>query len=85
VAPWRVPQSILYSVMPEDSSKIYVTLPAGMRSLFDQLVARNLYGGNSAVARYLITIGLERLVEQNRLIDPPTVASSPSTDETPDA
>lgn len=69
-----------------DSRQIYVTLPAGMRALFNQLVARDLYGNeNSAVARHLITIGLEDLVQQGRLIDLPTAASAPSTDETGDA
>jgi hypothetical protein len=68
-----------------DSRQIYVTLPSGMRALFNQLVARDLYGDeNSAVARHLITIGLEDLVRQGRLIDLPTVASTPSTDATPD-
>jgi hypothetical protein len=68
-----------------DSRQIYVTLPAGMRSLFNQLVARDLYGNeNSAVARHLITIGLDQLVRDGRLIDFPTVASTPTTDATPD-
>jgi hypothetical protein len=66
-----------------DSRQIYVTLPSGMRALFNQLVDRELYGDeNSAVARHLITIGLEELVRQGRLIDLPTVATSPADDET---
>ena len=69
-----------------DSKKIQVTLPAGMRGLFNQLVARKLYGdGNSDVARYLISISLDQLVKDGRLIDAPLSASSPSTDETQDA
>lgn len=40
--------------------------------MFDQLVARKLYGsGNSEVARYLITTALDRLIEKGRLIEPP--------------
>ena len=67
-----------------DSRQIFVTLPKGARTLFNQLVERKLYGeDNSSVGRHLIMIGLDRLVEQNRLIDLPTVASSPSIDETP--
>ena len=69
-----------------DSRQIFVTLPAGARALFNQLVARKLYGEeNSAVARHLIMIGLDNLVEQRRLIDAPLAANSPSTDETRDA
>jgi hypothetical protein len=82
--------SILRRVMVKtpnpDSRQIYVTLPAGMRALFNQLVGRELYGNeNSAVARHLITVGLEDLVKQGRLIDLPIVANTPSTDVTPDA
>ena len=83
MAPWKVLESTKLRVMAEESSKIYVTLPPGMRALFDQLVARNLYGGNSAAARHLITIGLDHLVEQGRLSDAPTVANTPSIGETP--
>lgn len=70
-----------------DSRQIYVTLPSGTRALFNQLVMRDLYGDeNSAVARHLITVGLEKLVRQGRLTDYPTVASAPSidADEIPD-
>jgi hypothetical protein len=64
-----------------DSRQIYVTLPSATRALFNQLVMRDLYGDeNSAVARHLITIGLEKLVRQGRLVDVPTVPSAPSTD-----
>jgi hypothetical protein len=62
----------------EDPSKLYVTLPAGMQALFDQLVARKIYGEEKApVARALIMMGLERLVDQRRLIDTPNIASPP--------
>jgi hypothetical protein len=64
-----------------DSRQIFVTLPKGARALFNQLVERKLYGeDNSSVGRHLIMIGLDRLVEQNRLIDLP----NPSTDDMPD-
>jgi hypothetical protein len=68
-----------------DSRQIYVTLPKGARALFNQLVQRGLYGeDNSSVGRHLIMIGLDRLVEQSRLIDLPAAANTLSTDETPD-
>ena len=52
--------------------------------LFNQLVERGLYGeDNSSVGRHLIMIGLDRLVEQSRLIDLPVAANSPSTDAKP--
>ena len=51
--------------------RIYVTLPAGARSLFDQLVARKLYGDKHAeVARHLLIAKLDELVEKKRLIEP---------------
>lgn len=51
--------------------RIYVTLPAGARRLFDQLVARKLYGDKDAeVARYLVIAKLDELVEKKRLIEP---------------
>jgi hypothetical protein len=69
-----------------DTRKIQVTLPDGARTLFNQLVARKLYGdGNSDVARYLIMKGLDELVNGGRLIDAPVAASAPSIDETPGA
>jgi hypothetical protein len=65
-----------------ESRQIYVQLPMGMRTLFNQLVARDLYGNeNSAVARHLITIGLEDLVKQGRLIDAPLPAPREATDD----
>lgn len=51
-----------------EPSRIYVTLPAGARRLFDQLVARRLYGDKDAeVARHLIIVALDELVEKGRL------------------
>ncbi len=48
--------------------RIYVTLPAGARRLFDQLVARKFYGDKHAeVARHLIIVALDELVEKGRL------------------
>jgi hypothetical protein len=53
--------------------KLFVTLPKGARALFDQLVARKLYGDKDAeVARYLIISGLDELVERKRLVEPPS-------------
>jgi hypothetical protein len=56
-----------------------------MKALLDQCVRRNWYGDEASTIRHFITIGLERLIEQHRLIDEPTAASTPSTDETPAA
>jgi hypothetical protein len=48
--------------------RIYVTLPAGVRGLFDQLVARKFYGDKHAeVARHLIIEKLDELVQRGRL------------------
>jgi type VI protein secretion system component VasF len=56
---------------PEKERRIYVTLPAGARRLFDQLVARKLYGDKDAeVARYLVIAKLDELVEKGRLVEP---------------
>jgi hypothetical protein len=53
-------------------NKIFVTLPDGARQLFDQLVSRKFYGtGNSEVARHLIIVRLDELVEAGRLTEPP--------------
>jgi hypothetical protein len=61
-----------------DSRQIHVVLPRAMRALFNQLVARKLYGDdNSAVARQLMIAGLERLVEQRSLVDNPFAAIGP--------
>jgi hypothetical protein len=71
--------------MVDDSSKnlkVSTTLAPGMKALFDQCVARNLYGDQAATVRQFIHVGLERLVEQNRLIDLPIIASPSSGDET---
>jgi hypothetical protein len=56
-----------------------------MKALLDQCVARRLYGDEAATIRQFITDGLERLVDQRRVIDAPTVASSPSTGAKPGA
>jgi len=64
--------------------KVFSSLPPAMKALLDQCVERGLYGDQATTIRYFITIGLERLIDQHRIIDVP-VASSPSTDETPDA
>jgi hypothetical protein len=56
--------------------RIYVTLPAGARRLFDQLVARKLYGDKHAeVARHLIIAKLDELVEKRRLVEPEPIES----------
>jgi type VI protein secretion system component VasF len=53
-----------------EGPRIYVTLPAGARRLFDQLVARKLYGDKDAeVARYLVIAKLDELVEKGRLVE----------------
>jgi type VI protein secretion system component VasF len=59
------------SAKPTDKEpRIYVTLPAGARKLFDQLVARKLYGDKDAeVARYLVIAKLDELVEKGRLVE----------------
>jgi hypothetical protein len=54
-----------------------------MKALLDQCVSRKLYGDEAATIRQFINDGLERLVDQRRIIDVPIVASSPSTGETP--
>jgi hypothetical protein len=71
--------------MADDSSsgiKVSTRLAPGMKALLDQCIARNLYGDQAATIRQFIHAGLERLVEQNRLIDVPTIASNPSIGET---
>jgi hypothetical protein len=51
--------------------RIYVTLPAGARRLFDQLVARAFYGDKHAeVARHLIIEKLDELLQKGRLKEP---------------
>ena len=52
--------------------KIFVTLPSGARRLFDQLVSRKFYGEKDAeVARHLVIMKLDELVEKKRLEDVP--------------
>ena len=64
--------------------KVSTTLPRGMKNLLDQCVSRGLYGDEAATIRHFINLGIERLLDQHRIIDVPNVASSASTDETPD-
>jgi hypothetical protein len=60
--------------------KVSTTLPDGMKALLDQCVARRLYGDEAATIRQFINDGLEKLVDQRRIIDAPTVANIASTD-----
>jgi hypothetical protein len=53
--------------------KVFSTLPHGMKALLDQCVNRGLYGDQSTTIRHFINIGLERLVEQGRLVDSPLI------------
>jgi hypothetical protein len=71
--------------MAKTPRRIYVTLPAGTRALLDQLIARDLYGTeHGVVAKHLIIASLDRLVEQNRLIDAPSVATVPDGHDAPE-
>jgi hypothetical protein len=55
---------------PRKQNKIFVTLPEGARRLFNQLVEKKFYGGNnSEVARQLIIMKLDDLIEKGRLQD----------------
>jgi hypothetical protein len=67
---------------PSKSLKVSTTLAPGMKALFDQCVARNLYGDQAATVRQFINVGLERLVDQNRIIDLPSITLPTSSDET---
>jgi hypothetical protein len=72
--------------MVEDSSKgakVSTTLAPGMKALLDQCITRNLYGDQAATVRQFIHAGLERLLDQHRLIDAPIIGSRSSTDKTP--
>ena len=53
--------------------KVFSSLPPAMKALLDQCIARGLYGDQAATIRYFINAGLERLVDQGRLIDVPTL------------
>jgi hypothetical protein len=69
--------------MADDSSKgskVSTTLAPGMKALLDQCIARNLYGDQAATVRQLIHVGLERLVEQRRLIDLPVLPAGGSSE-----
>jgi len=46
-----------------------------MKALLDQCVNRGLYGDQSATIRHFVNIGLERLIEQGRIIDSPLMAA----------
>lgn len=73
--------------MEDDSPKgvkVSTRLAPGMKALLDQCIARNLYGDQAATVRQFIHVGLERLVAQNRLIDLPSIAVSPASDESRD-
>jgi hypothetical protein len=59
--------------------KIFSALPAGMKALLDQCIARGLYGDQAMTVRHFVTIGLEHLVEQGRLVD--TRLALPTTTE----
>jgi hypothetical protein len=49
------------------SNKVYVTLPTGMRKIFDKLVESKIYGeGASEVGRYLIISRLDDLIKDGR-------------------
>jgi hypothetical protein len=54
-----------------------------MKALLDQCVARKLYGDEAATIRQFINDGLEKLIDQRRIIDVPVVASKPSTGAKP--
>jgi hypothetical protein len=62
--------------------KVSTTIPEGMKALLDQCVARRMYGDEAATIRHFIGSGLERLIDQSRLVDIPSVA--PAATETPD-
>jgi hypothetical protein len=65
--------------------KVSTRLPAGMKALLDQCITRELYGDQAMTVRHFITIGLERLVEEGRLLDPPiTKAASTAPPLGPD-
>jgi hypothetical protein len=51
-------------------NKVFVTLPEGARRLFNQLVENKFYGSTaSEVARQLIIMKLDDLIEKGRLND----------------
>ena len=64
-------------------AKVFSNLPSGMKALLDQCVNRGLYGDHSATIRHFINVGLERLVEQGRLVDL-SVLSPPNDRDQPD-
>jgi hypothetical protein len=66
VAVSKLFHSSLYGVIVE---KIFSSLPRGMKALLDQCISRDLYGDQAMTVRHFVTIGLEQLVQQGRLID----------------
>jgi hypothetical protein len=60
-------------------AKVSTDLPEGMQALFDQCLDRALYGGEAATVRAFITMGIERLIEQRRIIDTPAPPHRPAT------
>jgi Arc/MetJ-type ribon-helix-helix transcriptional regulator len=69
VAPCKLLHSIVWRIV----EKIFSSLPPAMKALLDQCIARGLYGDQAATIRHFISAGLERLVDQGRLIDLPTL------------
>jgi hypothetical protein len=57
--------------------KVSTTLPDGMKALLDQCVSRGLYGDEAATIRQFVSQGIERLIDQHRIIDSPNIASRP--------
>ncbi len=55
---------------PKKPNKVFVTLPEGALRLFNQLVENKFYGSTSSeVARQLIIMKLDDLIEKGRLKD----------------
>jgi hypothetical protein len=60
--------------------KIWSALPPGMKALLDQCVARGLYGDPAMTVRHFVTLGLEQLVVDGRLIDIASVPKPPAAE-----
>ena len=65
-------------------AKVFSTLPPGMKALLDQCVNRGLYGDHSATIRHFINVGLERLIDQGRIVDSSVLAPLPPDTDQPD-
>jgi hypothetical protein len=50
-----------------------------MKALLDQCVRRQWYGDEAATIRHFINAGIERLLDQNRLVDEPTAVNIPAS------